>query len=525
MVKVKAEEVCSVIGRKAFPQIPKTLHQASTSKEESFKWSSKKQGKKGSKKGKNASSDSSTPVEEKGAGMIARNILSNLGLFGSRNGGSGSQTSEGASCVQVEEENAAKRSMSSRKPRRETPVLVSVDCSATTSPSRENGSVLDADSSSTKSGRRPSVDTVSTYLSQETEAAGDSSGNMRRTSSRGLFCEEGDCDVFGPPLPLPPPPPPPKTRKPKRNPVMKASPLPVVPPKIGQWTTQNDSIAFVLFSGLDPGSDILSQYVRLVANPPTDCHCPICLCCFASRSSGSMDMNLEMVVALTLCDHLMHLSCLNSMLQSISNRAKSLYIQCPVCMKIYGMKTGNQPAGTMDWAVLNSSLPGHPGTCTIQITYNITSGIQGTEHPNPGRPFYAVGFPRVCYLPDTPKGRKVLRLLQIAFERRLVFTVGRSVTTGREDVVTWNEIHHKTEAGPVGNHAMGGSSLGHGYPDPGYLDNVLHELAAHGVYDHNAEANELFDREEEEDDDEEEEESDGWSSHWSNDGVLYQEVC
>lgn len=35
-----------------------------------------------------------------------------------------------------------------------------------------NDSVLDADSSSTKSGRRPSVDTVSTYLSHESKDSG-----------------------------------------------------------------------------------------------------------------------------------------------------------------------------------------------------------------------------------------------------------------------------------------------------------------------------------------------------------------
>lgn len=84
-----------------------------------------------------------------------------------------------------------------------------------------------------------------------------------------------------------------------------------------------------------------------------------------------------------------------------------------------------------------------------------------------------MGFPRVCYLPDTEKGRKVLKLLSIAFERRLVFTVGRSVTTGREDVVTWNEIHHKTEPGIC--------NTGHGFPDSSFLDRCLAELAAQGV--------------------------------------------
>lgn len=107
----------------------------------------------------------------------------------------------------------------------------------------------------------------------------------------------------------------------------------------------------------------------------------------------------------------------------------------------------------------------------IIFFFSIASGIQTAEHPNPGRPYYAVGFPRVCYLPDTEKGRLVLRLLSIAFKRRLIFTVGRSVTTGREDVVTWNDIHHKIRLD--------------GHPDPGYLDRCLEELAAHGVFDYN----------------------------------------
>lgn len=32
---------------------------------------------------------------------------------------------------------------------------------------------------------------------------------------------------------------------------------------------------------------------------------------------------------------------------------------------------------------------------------------QGPEHPNPGKPFTARGFPRHCYLPDSEKGRLV----------------------------------------------------------------------------------------------------------------------
>lgn len=57
------------------------------------------------------------------------------------------------------------------------------------------------------------------------------------------------------------------------------------------------------------------------------------------------------------------------------------------------------------------------------IFFSIQSGIQGSDHPNPGREYYAVGFPRVAYIPDNPKGRKVLRLLGEAWHRKLIFTV------------------------------------------------------------------------------------------------------
>jgi len=70
---------------------------------------------------------------------------------------------------------------------------------------------------------------------------------------------------------------------------------------------------------------------------------------------------------------------------------------------------------------------------------------------------------------------QVLKLLKVAWERKLTFTIGTSVTTGAMDTLVWNEIHHKTES--TSNHS------GHGYPDPKYLDNVLMELAAQGVED------------------------------------------
>ena len=87
-------------------------------------------------------------------------------------------------------------------------------------------------------------------------------------------------------------------------------------------------------------------------------------------------------------------------------------------------------------------LPGYGQYGTIQINYYIPSGRQGKEHPNPGHHF--TGTSRTAYLPDSPDGRKVLRLLRKAFDARLIFTVGTSHTSGATDTVVWNDIHHKT---------------------------------------------------------------------------------
>ncbi|XP_026516921.1 E3 ubiquitin-protein ligase DTX4 isoform X2 [Terrapene carolina triunguis] len=148
-------------------------------------------------------------------------------------------------------------------------------------------------------------------------------------------------------------------------------------------------------------------------------------------------------------------------------------LQCPTCKTIYGVKTGTQPPGKMEYHLIPHSLPGHPDCKTIRIIYNIPPGVQGPEHPNPGKSFTARGFPRHCYLPDSEKGRKLLKLLLVAWDRRLIFAIGTSSTTGESDTVIWNEIHHKTE--------FGSNLTGHGYPDANYLDNVLAELAVQGI--------------------------------------------
>lgn len=68
---------------------------------------------------------------------------------------------------------------------------------------------------------------------------------------------------------------------------------------------------------------------------------------------------------------------------------------------------------------------------------------------------------------------QVLNLLSIAWERRLVFTIGRSVTTGREDVVTWSGVEHRTERGQFS--AVGETAL--------FLERVIRQLNMRGVSD------------------------------------------
>ena len=125
----------------------------------------------------------------------------------------------------------------------------------------------------------------------------------------------------------------------------------------------------------------------------------------------------------------------------------------------------------MTWTTIPHSLPAHLGHDTIVIKYRMEGGVQGEEHPNPGRPYQARGFPRMAYLPDSDEGRSILSLLTIAFRRRLIFTVGPSLTRGEEDCVTWAGIHHKTKM----------SDGEHGFPDQGYLSRVREELKARGV--------------------------------------------
>ena len=182
-----------------------------------------------------------------------------------------------------------------------------------------------------------------------------------------------------------------------------------------------------------------------------DDECSICLSEFTKKKT------------LDKCGHSFCTKCID--------RAFKIKKQCPLCFMVYGPLKGNQPKGQMFDSFQSTSLPGFGSCATIVISYRFAGGMQGPDHPNPGKPY--AGTSRTAYLPNNDEGRKVLKLLRKAFAQKLTFTIGRSNTTGREDSVIWNDIHHKT--------AMTGGPTEYGYPDPDYLKRVTDELAAKGI--------------------------------------------
>ncbi|XP_062248069.1 probable E3 ubiquitin-protein ligase DTX3 [Platichthys flesus] len=148
---------------------------------------------------------------------------------------------------------------------------------------------------------------------------------------------------------------------------------------------------------------------------------------------------------------------------------------CPICNTYHGAYTGTQPRGTMAVTRSSQRLPGYEHCGCITIQYSFPGGIQGPEHPNPGVSYS--GTFREAYLPACSEGEEVARLLRKAFDRRLIFTIGRSATTGCNNVITWNDIHHKT--------SKSGGPQCFGYPDPAYLFRVREELRLQGVTEDN----------------------------------------
>lgn len=70
--------------------------------------------------------------------------------------------------------------------------------------------------------------------------------------------------------------------------------------------------------------------------------------------------------------------------------------------------------------------------------------------------------------------------MEKAFDCGVTFTVGRSVTTGMDNCVVWNGIHHKTNM-YGGEYIYIIYSTNFGYPDNQYLKRVTEELRQKGI--------------------------------------------
>jgi len=175
------------------------------------------------------------------------------------------------------------------------------------------------------------------------------------------------------------------------------------------------------------------------------------------------------VIILEECnDHFFHLDCISNMTAN-----KQDYIKCPNCSIIYGEMKGDQPPGSMK-VVIDKKVKcqGYKKNNTIIINYYFPNGnnYQGTS--------------RTVFLPDNQDGREILALFRIAFERKLLFTIGTSITTGKSNQTIWNGVHQKTN--------ISGGPQYFGYPDETYFNRVKQELAAKGVTKDHIEKKELL---------------------------------
>ncbi|CAD8189604.1 unnamed protein product [Paramecium octaurelia] len=152
---------------------------------------------------------------------------------------------------------------------------------------------------------------------------------------------------------------------------------------------------------------------------------------------------------ITPCNHIFHPKC-------IVEKIKNKQLKCQDCDKTYGNPP--QPPGTFTKQIINQSCSGYEKTQTIEIVYDIPNGLQNGIHYR--------GTKQTCYIPNTKEGEELADLLKTAFDKGLVFTIGRSLQDGHKYQVQFNDLHHKT--------SLNGGK--YGYPDATYINRMISEL-------------------------------------------------
>jgi len=186
-----------------------------------------------------------------------------------------------------------------------------------------------------------------------------------------------------------------------------------------------------------------------------------CVICLEQMKHGERIARFK----IDICNHTFHRGCIESALLRMP--------KCPICRTYIKEPQGCSPSGTLTTTVVESACSSfeHESTRSFVLTYSMQAGIQKCYHPNPGVRY--TGTVRVAYIPDILDGRKLLQRLRYAFERGLLFLIGTSGTTGRQNVITWSSVHQKT--------SRFGGAMNHGFPDSGYFINCNEELDALGV--------------------------------------------
>ena len=189
-------------------------------------------------------------------------------------------------------------------------------------------------------------------------------------------------------------------------------------------------------------TSLVDQVIMNNSQLVTKCQ-PDEICVICSRplhSAGGHDPYPGMpssVISLLRCQHKFHLNCMRVLLDN--NQTPT--INCPECGRLQSDNLGTMPEnGTMSYKVVPKGLPGFEDYHSIQITYNFQNGTQSPKHPDPGKPFFAIGFPKTAFLPDTEQGRSILEMLEKSFNLGHTFRIDRD----GGDIV-WGDVPHRTE--------------------------------------------------------------------------------
>lgn len=180
-------------------------------------------------------------------------------------------------------------------------------------------------------------------------------------------------------------------------------------------------------------------------------NCPIC--------SDEYEVSTSDWKVLT-CDHRICYQCYKQMefTRATMSGVAHTFIKCPFCMQTSGVEIGTCPDGTMTTTIIQTPCQGYEDYQSISIHYVINNANYKLN--------------RIAYLPNNAEGKELLELLRIAWDRRICFTIGTSVTNGQENVLVWN-IHHKT--------AQNGGIQSHGFPDETFIERCKSELEAFGI--------------------------------------------